>query len=123
MALVAGVVVVPSASASAAPSTPKGPLAARDAAAASRLAGETGQRVEVAAGRSELTQIFALPDGGFQQESAVLPQRARRADGSWAPVDLSLARGGDGLWRPAVSVADVRFSAGGSPAFRSFASI
>ncbi|WP_176308591.1 LamG domain-containing protein [Micromonospora sp. NBS 11-29] len=87
---------------------------ARDAAAASRLAGQTGQRVEVAAGRSELTQVFALPDGGFEQESAVVPQRARRADGSWAPVDLSLARGGDGLWRPVVSVADVRFSAGGS---------
>ncbi len=114
MALVAGVVVVPSAAAPAATSKPMAPLAARDAGSASRLAQETGQRVEVAAGRSELTQVFALPDGGFQQESAVVPQRARRADGSWAPVDLSLARGGDGLWRPAVSVADVRFSAGGS---------
>ncbi|MCI4061493.1 hypothetical protein MRQ36_02430 [Micromonospora sp. R77] len=29
-------------------------------------------------------------------------------------MDLSLVRGGDGLWRPAVSVADVRFSSGGS---------
>ncbi|MFI0797152.1 LamG domain-containing protein [Micromonospora rubida] len=112
--LVAGFVVVPGVSAVAATSSPRGPLAARDAAAASRLAEETGQRVEVAAGRSELTQVFALPDGGFQQESAVVPQRARRADGSWAPLDLSLTRGGDELWRPAVSVADVRFSAGGS---------
>ncbi|MFY1656131.1 hypothetical protein [Micromonospora sp. WMMD1274] len=113
-ALLAGVVVVPSASVSAATSVPMAPLVARDAGAASRLAQETGQRVEVGAGRSELTQVFALPDGGFQQESAVVPQRARRADGSWAPLDLSLTRGGDGLWRPAVSVADVRFSAGGS---------
>ncbi|MFI7523949.1 LamG domain-containing protein [Micromonospora globbae] len=73
-----------------------------------------GQPVAVGASRSEYVQVVAQPDGRLSFESAVEPQRARRSDGSWADVDLRLRRGEDGLLRPAVSVADVVFSGGGS---------
>jgi hypothetical protein len=94
-----------------------GPLVASNAAAASVLAKSSGERVEVASATSELTRVFAKPEGGFEFESAVVPQRARQSSGSWADIDLSLGRGGDGLYRPGVSVADVRFSGGGSGPF------
>ncbi|MFG3419367.1 hypothetical protein [Micromonospora sp. NPDC048063] len=83
--------------------------AARAAAAAER----TGQRVEVLSARTELTQVFAKPSGGFVAETAAVPQRVRQGDGSWADVDLTLRPDGAGGFRPAVSPADVRFSAGG----------
>ena len=43
----------------------------------------------------------------------MVPQRARQGAG-WADVDLSLRSAADGRLRPAVSVADVAFSGGGS---------
>ncbi|MEH0975061.1 LamG-like jellyroll fold domain-containing protein [Micromonospora sp. CPCC 205546] len=57
---------------------------------------------------------MAQPDGRLSFESAVVPQRARQDDGSWADVDLTLQAGADGLVAPAVSVADVAFSGGGT---------
>ncbi|MFG2056755.1 LamG domain-containing protein [Micromonospora sp. NPDC048930] len=72
-----------------------------------------GRPVAVGSSRSEYTQVIAQPDGRMQMESAVEPQRTRRSDGSWVDVDLSLRAGADGLLRPAASVADVAFSAGG----------
>ncbi|WP_433537750.1 LamG-like jellyroll fold domain-containing protein [Micromonospora sp. CA-249363] len=86
-----------------------------DSESASAAARRSGQRVEVTAARTELTQVFANPAGGFTAETAVLPQRVKRSDGSWAAVDLALRRAADG-WRPTSSVADVRFSAGGGDA-------
>ncbi|MFG1883683.1 hypothetical protein [Micromonospora sp. NPDC049102] len=85
---------------------------ARDAAQATATATRTGQRVEVESARSELTQVFAKPGGGFVAETAAVPQRVRQADGSWSEVDLSLHRAATG-WRPAVTPATVLFSAGG----------
>ncbi|GAA0421049.1 LamG domain-containing protein [Actinoplanes campanulatus] len=69
--------------------------------------------VVVESSQSELTRVVAQPDGHLRFESAVEPQRARQADGSWKNVDLTL-RPVDGSVRPAVSAADVTFSAGGS---------
>ncbi|MFG3419262.1 LamG-like jellyroll fold domain-containing protein [Micromonospora sp. NPDC048063] len=113
--LVASVLGVPSA-AQAAPAAPRtDPSVAPDAGSAAVAAVRSGRRVEVASARTELTQVFANPSGGFTVESAVVPQRVKRSDGSWADVDLSLRRGSDG-WRPVASVADVRFSDGGAGA-------
>ncbi|MFU8854671.1 LamG domain-containing protein [Micromonospora sp. SL1-18] len=107
-----GAVVVPSAgAASAAPACTGEALSEAQALAA---AAGCGQPVAVGASRSEYVQVVAQPDGRLSFESAVVPQRARRSDGSWADVDLKLRSGGDGLLRPAVSVADVAFSGGGS---------
>ncbi|TBL39569.1 LamG domain-containing protein [Verrucosispora sp. SN26_14.1] len=82
-------------------------------AEASMLATSCGQPVVVDGSRTEFAEVTALPDGRLQFVSAVVPQRARKA-GRWEEVDLNLTRGGDGLWRPVVSVADVAFSGGGT---------
>ncbi|WP_433365040.1 LamG domain-containing protein [Actinoplanes sp. CA-142083] len=74
---------------------------------------KTGTRVEVISQRTEYAQMFAEPNGRFIYESAVTPQRVHRPDGTWADVDLTLTAEGDTI-RPRASVADVRFSAGGT---------
>ncbi|GIJ78831.1 hypothetical protein Xph01_32630 [Micromonospora phaseoli] len=79
------------------------------------LAASCGRPVVVDGSRTEFTEVTALPDGRLQFASAVVPQRAHEA-GGWRDIDLNLARGGDGLWRPGVSVADVVFSGGGDGA-------
>ena len=76
-------------------------------------AASCGQAVVIDASRTPYTQVVAQPDGHLQFESAVVPQRTRRADGAWADVDLALQQGEDGLLRPTASVADVAFSGGG----------
>lgn len=78
------------------------------------IAAACDRAVVVGASVSELAQVTAQPDGRLMFESAVVPQRARRADGRWADVDLNLIKGTDGLYRPTTSVADVAFSVGGS---------
>nr|WP_091672531.1 LamG-like jellyroll fold domain-containing protein [Micromonospora auratinigra] len=82
-------------------------------AGALALAASCREPVVVDGTRTELAQVVAQPDGRLRYEAAVVPQRTRTA-GRWADVDLDLARAGDGSWRPAVSVADVTFSGGGT---------
>ncbi|MEU7844280.1 LamG domain-containing protein [Micromonospora sp. NPDC049114] len=116
VALVGTSVAVPAQAApAAAPKPSTGISEAADSASASAAARRSGERVEVASARTELTQVFANPSGGFTAELAVVPQQVKRPDGSWAVVDLALRRGADG-WRPTASVADVRFSDGGDAA-------
>lgn len=113
------VVAVPSSAVSASPvaqrhpATKPGGLQEKDpevAAVAAAVA--TGERVEVTQGRTETTQVFADPDGHLTLETAAVPQRVERPDGSWDDVDLNLRPAGEEL-RPTASVADVRFSRGG----------
>ncbi|MFG3704808.1 LamG-like jellyroll fold domain-containing protein [Micromonospora sp. NPDC047670] len=111
----AALLAAPVAVQGAAAATRTDPSVAPDAGSAAAVAVRSGRRVEVASARTELSQVFANPSGGFTVESAVVPQRVKRSDGSWAEVDLSLRRGADG-WRPVASVADVRFSDGGAGA-------
>jgi hypothetical protein len=115
-------VVVVAAGAVVAPVAAPSPAAAAPAACADVAASERAALVSAAAcarsvvvggSQSEYTQVVAQPDGRLTFESAVVPQRARRADGSWAPVDLNLRVGADRLIRPGASVADVAFSGGG----------
>src|SRR5687767_6837520 len=54
------------------------------------------QRVEVETLRDEYSLTFARPDGSFVMEASLRPQRVRRSDGSWAAVDTTLRRNGDG---------------------------
>ncbi|MGW5560917.1 LamG-like jellyroll fold domain-containing protein [Micromonospora sp. NPDC003944] len=82
-------------------------------AAASALAAACAEPVSVDGSRTELAQVVAQPDGRMRFEAAVEPQRTRK-DGKWTDVDLDLAPAADGGWRPAASVADVSFSAGGN---------
>lgn len=101
----------PAAAATAGPAVPRGASTERAALA---TAAAVDERVEVTSLRSETTQVFAEPDGNLTAESAAVPQRVRRAGGDWAPVDLSLKSFPDGTLRPGASVADVRFSGGGT---------
>ncbi|XVV10808.1 LamG domain-containing protein [Actinoplanes sp. CA-131856] len=89
------------------------PLSAADEVSARRLALASGERVEVLSERTQYTQVFANAEGGLTAESAVVPQRVHRSDGTWADVDLAL-QAGTGDIRPKASVADVRFSDGGA---------
>jgi hypothetical protein len=88
-----------------------------DARAAAAAAKACGGRVEVLAGRSEYTQVFANPDGTSTFTSTAVPARVRRADRSWAPVDPSLRARADGTLAPVATLADVVFSAGGKGPF------
>ncbi|WP_052745049.1 LamG domain-containing protein [Micromonospora sp. HK10] len=115
LAAAAGMVAVTAATptparAAAAPVCADSKASEREAVA---TAAACGRPVVVGSSRSEYTQVTAQPDGRLRFESAVEPQRTRRADGTWADVDLSLRAGADGLLRPVASVADVAFSAGG----------
>ncbi|MGI5145542.1 LamG-like jellyroll fold domain-containing protein [Plantactinospora sp. CA-294935] len=81
-------------------------------AQASALAVACAEPVVVDGSQTEFSQVVAQPDGRFLFESAAVPQRTYRA-GGWVDVDLGLVPAEGGLWRPAASVADVAFSAGG----------
>ncbi|MFC4064621.1 LamG-like jellyroll fold domain-containing protein [Actinoplanes subglobosus] len=82
-------------------------------AAAVALAAECGQPVAVDLSRTEYSQVVVQPDGRMTFESSVQPQRVRRGAG-WSDINLALSRGADGQLRPAVSLADVVFSGGGT---------
>src|SRR5215471_1478037 len=88
-----------------------------DAASAAVTAKACHARVEIAAGRSENTQVFANPDGTSTFESSVVPARVHRADGSWVPVDTTLRVRPDGWLAPVASTIDVAFSSGGPGPF------
>ncbi|MFJ9718928.1 LamG domain-containing protein [Streptomyces sp. NPDC101213] len=63
---------------------------------------------------SESSQVFANPDGTFTQEMNAAPIRARKADGTWAPIDTTLTRQDDGSVRAENTTADLTFSGRGS---------
>ena len=81
---------------------------------ASELAAKTGEKVTVDAATTNSSQVLANPDGTFTQEMNAAPVRAREDDGSWAPIDTTLAREADGSVRAKNTTAVVTFSDGGS---------
>ncbi len=114
LAVLAMLVAVASPSPAAATPEPVCASEALSEAQALSMAAVCNRRVEITSARSTLTTVFAEASGKLVMESSVVPQRARQTDGTWAPIDLSLVVGGDGLLRPRVSAADVAFSGGGS---------
>ncbi|HEX2685209.1 MAG TPA: hypothetical protein VHN14_01260, partial [Kofleriaceae bacterium] len=92
-----------------------------DASAPDELAAETmakscGSRVEVESERTEYTELYVEPSGNRTMVAAVVPQRARRQNGTWGPIDTTLQQVGDQL-APVATAADVRFSNGGTGPF------
>ncbi|MEV7997046.1 LamG domain-containing protein [Streptomyces sp. NPDC086077] len=63
---------------------------------------------------TESSQVFANPDGTFTQEMNAAPVRARKDDGTWAPIDTTLVREADGSVRARNTTAGLTFSGGGS---------
>ncbi|MGW0827850.1 DNRLRE domain-containing protein [Streptomyces sp. NPDC002845] len=78
---------------------------------AQRQARKTGKRVEVASLTDEFSTTYANPDGTFTYTASVQAQRARNAEGKWAPVDTSLRRQ-DAGWSTVNSPYPVTFAAG-----------
>src|SRR5436190_18217261 len=106
-------VVVDGTAAAANPGKPSCVDARAGVAAAAALAKACHRRVEVSSARSETAQTFANADGSMTLEESVQPRWARRDDGSWAAVDVSLRRAADGTVRPAATVVRMVFSGGG----------
>jgi hypothetical protein len=91
--------------------------AAAGEAQAMAMARACGKRVELEPRRTATTQLFANPDGTVTIEQYAAPQRGRRADGSWAPLDATLEHRPDGTLAPRVSTVDLSLSGGGRGAF------
>ncbi|MDV9174285.1 LamG domain-containing protein [Streptomyces sp. W16] len=68
----------------------------------------------VDAATTESSQVFANPDGTFTQEMNAAPVRARKDDGTWAPIDTALVREADGSVRAKNTTTGIAFSGGGS---------
>ncbi|MCX2184789.1 VCBS repeat-containing protein [Streptomyces sp. SKN60] len=66
--------------------------APRDEAAAMAAAKRSGKKVLVDAATTATQLTWALPDGQLRTQIAALPQRAKNADGHWAPIDTTLKR-------------------------------
>ena len=77
-----------------------------------------GGRVEDMSARTEYSQTFAEPDGNNTMEISVVPQRARRADGTWGAIDTTLHRSAEAV-RPTAAASNLRFSPGGTGPFAS----
>ncbi|WP_285751745.1 FG-GAP-like repeat-containing protein [Lentzea sp. NBRC 105346] len=113
VALAAGMLVPPSAVAE-----PACTEAQDSAPAAIEMAKRCGKRVEITTLRSENSQTFAKPVGGYTTERSVEPRWARKPDGTWAAIDTTL-RSANGVVAPQASALPVEFSAGGTgPAAR-----
>lgn len=87
-----------------------------EARAASTLAAQTDEPVEVLYERTEYSQVFAQPDGSFKLTQSTTPKRVRASDGSWKPVDVTLIKRADGRIAPKGAVVDLSFSGQGTGA-------
>ncbi|TDB93221.1 hypothetical protein [Actinomadura sp. 7K534] len=88
------------------------PKAAATEEQALKAARQSGEPVEVLAGRGESRTVRALPDGRMEVEQRIRPVRARQ-DGGWAEIDTGLRRSGADVV-PAVTTVALKFSGGGS---------
>jgi hypothetical protein len=91
-----------------------GPPRARPVAQASAAAAVNGRPVEIVSARTDSTQTFAEPGGGFQTVESLVPNRVQRHDGSWVPIDTTLSRRSDGSIAPVAITTGVTLSGGGA---------
>lgn len=101
----------PGATASA-PGTKKATTSALSQDTAQEKAVASGKRVEVTSLRDETSTTYARPDGSFELVAYGAPVRAK-VNGTWKPIDTTLARTEEG-WAPKATAEPVVFSAGGS---------
>ncbi|HZM74278.1 MAG TPA: LamG-like jellyroll fold domain-containing protein [Candidatus Limnocylindrales bacterium] len=111
--LIAGQLTAPAARAAA----PACEAATTQAQAVSK-AKACGGPVEDLSARTEYSQTFAEASGLETQEISVVPQRAKRRDGTWAAIDTTLQRSGDAV-TPTAAASNLRFSPGGTAPFAS----
>ncbi|MEU8616997.1 DNRLRE domain-containing protein [Streptomyces sp. NPDC048623] len=92
--------------------TSTGPL---DEAAALAEARRTGKKVLVDSATTQTQLVWAMPNGRLRTQIDALPQRAKNAQGRWAPIDTTLRRaknaGPLGI-RPVNAALPIRFAGG-----------
>ncbi len=93
---------------------PAARLSAADAAGAAALASSTGQPVEVLGDRTDYSQTYAEPGGGFQDTESLVPYQVQQPGGSWVPVDTTLSVLPGGVVAPAAITTGLSVSDGGS---------
>lgn len=98
--------VAPPAGAAAKPACPARQPDPLSAVAAARAC---DGRVEVISQRTETTQVWARPEGGFSTEIYAGPVRFEK-DGAWREVDLTLRPAADGAVEPVGHPRGLRFS-------------
>jgi hypothetical protein len=89
-------------------------LTAQNTAQATRLAATSDQPVEVLADRTDWSQTWAEPAGGYESQISAGPVRVEEPDGSWVPVDTTLSANPDGSVTPGAIVPGLSLSGGGS---------
>lgn len=94
------------------PSVVPGSTALTPEAKALVKAAESGDRVEVLAQRSEVSQVFANPSGTFTEERYATAQWARQGT-KLVDIDTTLQRGSDGKITPKAATVGLEFSGGG----------
>lgn len=92
---------------------------AANVSAALAMAQRCGTRVADLGSRSETEQVFVNPDGTSVVEIAAYPQRARKRDGLWSPLDATLQVNPDGSISPVATPLRMTLSAGGDTALLS----
>ncbi|MET9439101.1 DNRLRE domain-containing protein, partial [Streptomyces sp. NPDC006551] len=93
----------------------------RNEAAATAEAKRTGKKVLVDTATTQTQLVWAMPDGKMRTQIHALPQRAKNAQGKWAPIDNKLVRtksAGALAVRPVNAVTPVRFAGGTAQADR-----
>jgi hypothetical protein len=85
-----------------------------DAESASRLAASCRTAVAVTDATTATGTLVANANGTFTATESVVPERIRRADGTWVPVDTTLQFNGDGSVAPIASPTSVELSGGGT---------
>ncbi|MFC1432646.1 LamG-like jellyroll fold domain-containing protein [Streptacidiphilus sp. N1-3] len=100
----------------AAPATTSGSTTAASTltdAQASAQAVSTGTAVPVTGDETSTQQVTANPDGSFTLDQSVAPAR-KRVDGTWSPLDATLAPNSDGTVSPRVATYNLALSGGGT---------
>ncbi|MFJ1598390.1 LamG domain-containing protein [Streptomyces sp. NPDC088261] len=90
--------------------------AASPVLSASARAAASGEAVEEVTQRTAYSTTLANPDGTFTLTQSTTPQRVKRADGSWAGIDVDLERRADGSVGPKAAAVALSFSGGGAAA-------
>jgi hypothetical protein len=85
-----------------------------DAASAVKLAASCSAPVAVTGATTTTSTLVANANGTFTTTESVVPERIRRADGTWVPVDTTLQTNGDGSVAPIASPTSVELSGGGT---------
>lgn len=112
LTLAAALIAAPATTASAITPPAMTSVAAQVSAASARAV-HSGSPVEVLADRTDSSQTFAEPNGGFATHESVLPVRTRNAHGQWVAIDPTLTRSG-GAIRPKAITVGLTLSSGGS---------